>query len=84
MTEKEVFSRLTKVVDQFYKQSTDQWIKESQLHYIGGICQSALYLLNLDNYLKFKKYIYDAYGYDPGGCTDGQLRFEECIKEFEK
>ena len=79
MTNKEVYSRLTRVVDQFYKQSTESWIKESQLHYIGGVCQCALFLLDLNDYMNFKQYIYGNYGYDPGGCADGQLSVGEII-----
>jgi len=81
MTNWEIYSQLTRVVDQFYKQSTEKWIKESQLHYIGGVCQCALFLLDFDKYMRFKQYIYNTYGYDPGGCADEQLSVNEIINK---
>jgi hypothetical protein len=26
-------------------------------------------------------YIYERYGYDPGGCTDGQMMIEEVMQD---
>lgn len=38
-----------------------------------GIVRLALYILDFDEYNAFKMYIYQKYGYDPGGCADGQM-----------
>lgn len=38
-----------------------------------GMVHLALYILEFNEYNAFKMYIYQKYGYDPGGCTDGQI-----------
>lgn len=71
--------RIKMTIDQFYagrKYSTG-YVKEAQLHYIGGVLQTALHLLPNDRYFELKRYIWETYGYDPGGARDGQISFFE-------
>ena len=46
-----------------------------------GIVHLALYILEFDEYNEFKMYIYKTYGYDPGGCADGQMSLDD-LKEI--
>ena len=46
-------------------------------HIIWGIVHLALYILSFDEYNQFKRYIYEKYGYDPGGVTTGQMNIFE-------
>lgn len=71
-----------KTVDQYYAQlkyMKPEYREKSELFIIGGICQSALHILPLDNYYALKQYIYERHGYDSGGCSDGQMSLEELI-----
>ena len=67
-------------IDQFYKFTNERYIQESQLHFIGGVLQVALHLLPFDDYNSIKFYIFEKYGYDPGGCTDGQVSLDELMQ----
>ena len=40
---------------------------------VWGIVDLALYMLNFDDYNRFKQYIYDRYGYNVGGTTGDML-----------
>lgn len=73
----EIKSRIKATIDQFYTFPNRDYIKQSQLHYIGGVLQTALHLLDVDDYYDIKMYVYTRYGYDPGGCTDGQIGMED-------
>ena len=77
MTQKEVKQRIQMTIDQFYRQSTTQWIEKAQLFFISGILQTALHLVDTDTYYSIKQYIYQQYGYDPGGCSDGQITMDD-------
>lgn len=77
MTNIEIKERIIKTIDQFYTCSSQQHIDEVQLHYIGGILQTALHLVPTDMYFDIKQYIYLTYGYDPGGCAYGQMTMED-------
>ena len=56
---------------------TENISKKTQLEFIGGVLQTALHLLNFTDYNEIKQYIYTQYGYDPGGCTDGQISIDD-------
>ena len=60
-------------IDQWYAFPDKDYIKENQLHHIGGILQAALFILPNDDYFALKQYVYDKHGYDPGGCQTGQF-----------
>jgi len=78
MTHNEVIDGFKKTVDQFYKAPTSAEYKQSaQLHFIGGVLQSALHILPNDKYFELKQWIYTTHGYDSGGCTDGQIAIDE-------
>ena len=82
MTNKEIQERIKKTIDQFYNlcfiREHREKYKDWELHYIGGVLQTALHLLPYNQYDELKFYIYDAYGYDPGGCSpDYQLEFKD-------
>lgn len=82
MTSTEIKERIKKTIDQFYNTLFFKGAPKSkdwELHYIGGILQTALHLLPLKEYEEIKFYIYETYGYDPGGCsTDSyQLEFKD-------
>ena len=66
-------------IDQFYAEyrgvKPDPTI---ELHFMGGLLQAALHILPNDRYYALKQYIYDKHGYDPGGCSDGQL----CMTDY--
>ena len=66
-------------IDQFYAEyrgaKPDATI---ELHFMGGLLQAALHILPNDRYYALKQYIYDKHGYDPGGCSDGQL----CMTDY--
>lgn len=80
MTVSEIKDRIKKTIDQYYRQSSKKYIEESQLDFIGGVLQTSLHLLMFDDYNEIKQYIYTQYGYDPGGCTDGQINIDEILK----
>ena len=77
--------RIKQVIDQHFQESKwisdKQWLKTMQLHYIGGILQTALFLLPNDRYYKVKKYVWEKYGYDPGGAKDDQISIFEMMEE---
>ena len=50
--------------------------EKTELWHIGGILQAALHILPNDNYFQLKKYVYDTYGYNPGGVAE-QITFDE-------
>ena len=69
MTNAEIKHRILMTVDQFYK-SPPGFIENAQSYYVGGILQTALHLLSTNEYFNIKKYIYEVYGYDPGGVAE--------------
>ena len=81
MTNTEIKERIKKTIDQFYNTfffKGEPKSKDWELHYIGGILQTALHLLPYKEYEEIKFYIYETYGYDPGGCSyDYQLEFKD-------
>ena len=80
MTNKEIASRFRKTIDQYFKFVFNPKYEElCKVHYIGGILQSALHILPFDEYYSLKVYIYEQYGYDPGGVTTGQMNIQEYI-----
>ena len=79
MNVSEIKGRIKKTIDQFYTLQNHDYIKKSQLHFIGGVLQTALHLLNVSDYMEIKQYIYTQYGYDAGGCTDGQMGLIDMI-----
>ena len=81
MTEQYVAGRIKAVIDQFYAFRNKKYIQETQLNFIGGVLQTALFLLPNESYFKVKQYIYDKYGYDPGGCADKQISIEDWRNE---
>ena len=80
MTVNEIEKRFKASIDQWYQFPNKNYVKENQMHHIGGILQAALHILPLDNYYALKQYVYDAHGYDPGGVTTGQISFDD-LKE---
>lgn len=76
-------TRIKKTIDQFYagRRYSPGYAKEAQLHFIGGVLQTALHLLPNDRYYELKRYIWETYGYDPGGCRDGQISIFEMMEE---
>ena len=79
MNNNEIEQRFRATIDQFYTFPSQDYIKRAQLNFIGGVLQSALHILPLDRYLALKEYIYEKYGYDPGGVVTGQIRIEEIL-----
>ena len=80
MTTAEARDRFYKTVDQYYAQlkyMSPQYRKDSETFLIGGILQSALHILPTDMYYELKQYIFEKYGYDPGGCSDQQISLTE-------
>ena len=71
--------RIKMTIDQFYTFPNREHIKKTQLEFIGGVLQTALHLLNFTDYNEIKQYIYTQYGYDPGGCSDGQIGMDDMI-----
>lgn len=83
MTNTEMIERIKKTIDQYYRFSNQQYVRDNQLHFIGGVLQTALHLLPLDQYDDIKKYIYNTWGYDPGGVTDGQMNISEWRAKYD-
>ena len=77
MTIGEIYEKFTDTIDQYY-QLDGKYVYTSQLHFVGGVLQSALHILPFEKYHELKKYIYETYGYDPGGVS-GQLDIMEYI-----
>lgn len=77
MTLSDIKNGIKATIDQFYSFQNHRYIEESQLHFIGGVLQTALHLLPFDEYNELKMYIYTKHGYDAGGCTDGQISFDD-------
>ena len=77
MTQAEIANRVRATVDQFYHFPNRVYIAENQLQFIGGVLQTALHLVDFGTYNDIKQYIYKTYGYDPGGCTDGQISLDD-------
>ena len=78
--------KIKAVIDQYFresmymdKQHADEW----KTHYIGGVLQAALFLLPFDRYMACKMHCYEKYGYDPGGCSYGQLDINEWLNGTE-
>lgn len=65
---------------QMKKYSNDPDIKRSftpDENELFGIVKLAMYILKIDEYFDFKRWIYDKYGYDVGGASDRQISIEE-------
>lgn len=77
MTQAEIKNRILKTIDQFYNFPNRNYITENQLQFIGGVLQTALHLVDFGTYNDIKQYIFNSYGYDPGGCTDGQISLSD-------
>lgn len=76
MSYTEIKSRIKATIDQFYK-SPKIFIEEIQDAFIYGVLQTALHLLQTEDYYEIKNYIYKNYNYDPGGCSDGQIELSD-------
>lgn len=81
MTNAEIKSRIKMTIDQYYSFGNADFVRKNQLQFIGGVLQTALHLLNFGDYYEMKMYIFEQYGYDAGGCTDGQLEFVEVMPD---
>lgn len=79
MTNQMIYAKITAVIDQFYKQNSKEYIQKTQLDYIGGVLQTALFLLPNERYFELKNYIYTTYGYDPGGCAERQVVIQDLM-----
>ena len=77
MTLSEIKNKIKATIDQFYCFPNRKYVEENQLQFIGGVLQTALHLLPFDDYNELKMYIYTEHGYDAGGCTDGQISFDD-------
>jgi len=81
MTNAEIKEGFRKTIDQFYALPTHKGYKEeAQLHFIGGVLQSALHILPNKDYFDLRQYVYTQHGYDPGGCQDRQIEIGEYFK----
>lgn len=78
MSNTEIVDRIKATIDQFYSYP-QEIIEKEELHFIGGVLRTALHLIPTKDYYEVKEYIYRTYGYDPGGCKDGQIQFYEII-----
>ena len=78
MSNTEIVDRIKATIDQFYSYP-QVIIEKEELYFIGGVLHTALHLIPTNDYYEVKEYIYRTYGYDPGGCTDGQIQFYEII-----
>lgn len=78
MTNKEMVERFRATIDQFYRGPSSRHIEEAQLHFIGGVLQTALHLLPTDDYYDMKNYIFAKWGYNAGG-VDGQMDINEWL-----
>jgi len=76
-----IMARIKAVIDQFYafRKYNAAYVEKVQTDYIGGVLQAALFLLPNDRYYEVKYYIFDTYGYDPGGCADRQMSIFEIM-----
>ena len=83
MQNKEIKNRIKKTVDQFYNLRCPSYIEKTQKSYIGGVLQTALHLLPTNDYYEVKNYVYKTWGYDPGGCVDGQMELFELDEYLE-
>lgn len=72
--------RFHATIDQYYaemKYMRSGYRERTEVWYIGGILQAALHILPTNLYYDLKQYIYEKYGYDPGGCSDRQISLTE-------
>lgn len=85
MTHDEIETKIKKVIDQHFQESRhvsdSEWLKTQRLHYIGGVMQTALFLLPLEKYYELVHYCYETHGYDPGGARDGQMTFQMLMRD---
>lgn len=77
MSISEIKGRIKATIDQHYAFYNKEYVRDNQTQFIGGVLQTALHLLNVEDYNEIKQYIYTHYGYDPGGCSDGQIGFDD-------
>ena len=77
MTNAEIYQKVKDTIDQFYHVLNDRYVRDAQLHFIGGVLQTALHLLPLDDYYSIKKYIFEKHGYNPGGVADDQITLDD-------
>lgn len=82
-----IAERIMAVIDQHFQNeghiTETEERRTRRLHYIGGILQTALFLLPLEKYEECKMYCYEKYGYDPGGCREQQMNIFELLAEDE-
>ena len=81
MTEAEITKRFKKCIDQYYAFPDERYVREKQMHHVGGILQAALHILPWEKYYELKVYCFTQHGYDPGGVTDGQMTINELINQ---
>lgn len=82
MTNGEIKDKIKATIDQFYHVPNDRYVKDAQLHFIGGVLQTALHLLPWDDYYSLKKYIFETHGYNPGGVADNQIGLDDMKEEW--
>ena len=82
MTNLEIIESFKRTIDQFYQQRSPKSIDDAQLHFIGGVLQTALHMIPTDDYYDLKKYIYAKWGYNPGG-VDGQMNITEWLSSYD-
>lgn len=75
MNVSEIEDRFKATIDQHFSNGIYGRGDSVTLWFIGGVLQSALHILPLDNYYGLKRYCYEKHGYDPGGVRDGQISF---------
>ena len=79
MTEKQIIKGFERTIDQWYAFPNQNYVRENQLQYIGGILQAALHIVSTDSYFALKQYVFEKHGYDPGGCQTRQIALSDCI-----
>jgi hypothetical protein len=70
-------------IDKYFKQQYYGNEKHRQA-YIAGILQTALHIIPLDNYYALKNYIYQTWGYDPGGAANQQITIDELEAQYNR
>jgi len=85
MNNAEIKERFQMTIDQYYSHPNEQYIRENQMHFIGGVLQAALHILPWNDYHSLKVYCFEQHRYDPGGVSDcrwdldGQMNMDEWI-----
>lgn len=79
MNNAEIKERFQMTIDQYYAHPNVQYIRENQMHFIGGVLQAALHILPWNDYHSLKVYCWEHHNYDPGGVNTGQMSLDEWI-----